>query len=556
MSGFIQVLMKLLYNALIHTQNPAQPTASALVIDRERILAVGETNDLFNQYPRAEGEDMRGRVIVPGLTDAHLHIRHYALSLQKIDCEVDTKEECLRRVEERVKKSKPGEWVFGHGWNQNVWQNSPLPAREGLGVRGFPHASELDAIAPNNPVYLTAKSLHAAWANTHALKLAHIAAQTSDPHNGQIQRDDRGQATGILLETAMELVGNVIPEPSIEEIANAVEKAQRILWKMGLTGIHDFDRRDSFMALQKLHAEKRLKLRVLKNIPVELLDEAHALGLRGGFGDDWLRIGNVKVFMDGALGPHTAAMFQPYIGEENNRGILNMDGEELFEHGRKAAQVGLGMTVHAIGDRANHEVLNAYEQLRAYEKENRLPALRHRIEHVQVIHPDDATRLAQLNVVASMQPIHATSDMLMADKYWGLRRSRLAYAMKTQLDFGARLALGSDAPVESPNPFWGLHAAVTRRRADGSPSTDGWYPEQKLSMADAFAGYSLGPAYAAYMEDRLGRLAPNYLADLIVLEKDPFICNPNDLLTLESSATMIGGEWVYASTVTAPGTAL
>jgi predicted amidohydrolase YtcJ len=172
--------------------------------------------------------------------------------------------------------------------------------------------------------------------------------------------------------------------------------------------------------------------------------------------------------------------------------------------------------------------------------------MRHRIEHVQVIHPDDAPRLGKLNVVASMQPIHATSDMLMADAFWG-ERARLAYAMKTQLDFGAPLALGSDAPVESPNPFLGIHAAVTRRRADGSPSADGWYAEQKLSMAEAWSGYTLGAAYAAYMEDRLGRLAPNHLADLIVLEKDPFTCNPDELLTLQSSATMVAGEWVYIS---------
>jgi predicted amidohydrolase YtcJ len=246
------------------------------------------------------------------------------------------------------------------------------------------------------------------------------------------------------------------------------------------------------------------------------------------------------------LGPHTAAMFQPYIGEGENRGILNMDGEELFEHGRKAAQVGLGMTVHAIGDRANHEVLNAYQHLREYETENHLPHLRHRVEHVQVVHPDDAPRLAQLNIVASMQPLHATSDMLMADAFWG-ERSRLAYAMKTQLDFGARLALGSDAPVESPNPFLGLHAAVTRQRADGSPSADGWYPEQKLTVSQAWEGYTLGPAYAAYMESRLGRLAPNHLADLIVLEKDPFTSTAAELRTMQSSATMVNGEWVWQS---------
>jgi hypothetical protein len=544
--------MKLLYNAHIRTQNPSQPTASAILIDRERIIAVGETDVLLDEFPRAEKQDMGGRVILPGLTDAHLHLKNYSLSLQKIDCETDTKEECLRRVAKRVKKSKPSEWILGHGWNQNVW--FPSPSRRGARGEGesqrasaWPHASDLDAIAPNNPIYLTAKSLHAAWANTKAMQMANITAQTPNPQNGQIQRDANRTATGILLETAMELVSRNIPEPTINEIASAIEKAQPILWKMGLTGVHDFDRRDCFMALQALHVTKKLKLRVLKNIPVELLDEAHALGLRGGFGDDMLRIGNVKVFMDGALGPHTAAMFQPYIGEENNRGILNMDGEELFEHGRKAAQVGLGMTVHAIGDRANHEVLNAYEQLRDYEKENNLPPLRHRIEHVQVIHPDDAPRLGKLNVIASMQPIHATSDMLMADQFWGPERSRLAYAMKTQLDFGAPLALGSDAPVESPNPFLGLHAAVTRRRADGSPSAVGWYPDQKLSFAEALGGYTLGAAYAAYMEDRLGRLAPNHLADLIVLEKDPLKCAPDELLTLQSSATMVSGEWVFQS---------
>ena len=525
--------MKILYNAHIHTQNPSQPAASALVIDREWILAVGDLADLGILFPQAVREDMGGRVILPGLTDAHLHLQYYSLGLQKIDCETSTKEECLRRVYERAQKAKPGEWILGHGWNQNVWG-------------GWPSASELDASVPTNPVYLTAKSLHAAWANTRALHMAHINAHTPDPQNGQIQRDGRGNATGILLETAMELVGNIIPSPTIAQIADAMGKAQPILWKMGLTGVHDFDRRESFMALQQLHAQGRLKLRVLKNMPVELLDQAFDLGLRGGFGDDMLRIGNIKVFMDGALGPHTAAMFQPYLGEEDNRGILNMDGEQLFEHGRKAAQVSLGMTVHAIGDRANHEVLNAYEQLRKYETDNQLPHLRHRIEHVQVIHPDDAPRLARLSVIASMQPIHATSDMLMADQFWG-ERSRLAYAMKTQLDFGTRLALGSDAPVESPNPFWGLHAAVTRRRGDGSPSIDGWYPEQKLTLAQALEGYTLGPAYAAGMENRLGRLAPNHLADLIVLDQDPFNCNPNDLLTIQPFATMVSGEWVYSA---------
>jgi predicted amidohydrolase YtcJ len=524
--------MNLLYNAHIYTQDESDPSVSAILIDRERVLGIGEKDELLAvAHGKIYQQDMGGRTIRPGLTDAHLHIQNYALGLQKIDCETNTKEECLTRVAKRVKASKPGEWVLGHGWNQNSWET-------------WPTAGDLDAIAPNNPVYLTAKSLHAAWANSTALKLVIVTANTPDPKDGQIQRDSSGRTTGILLESAMRVVSDIIPLPSLEEIASAIEKAQSILWKLGLTGIHDFDRRDSFMALQSLHAHGKLKLRVNKNIPVESLEQACELGLRTGFGDDWLWIGSVKAFMDGALGPRTAAMFQPYLGEPANYGILNMDGEELFERARHASDAGLSMTVHAIGDRANHEVLDAYQQLRAYEREKGLPHLRHRIEHVQVIHADDAPRLAQLGVIASMQPIHATSDMLMADRYWG-ERAALSYAWRTQLEHGARLVFGSDAPVESPNPFWGLHAAVTRRRPDASPSPGGWYPEQKLTLPEALNAYTTGPAYAANAEHRLGRLAPGYLADLIVLDQDIFVCDPDELLSLEPSGTMVAGEWVY-----------
>jgi predicted amidohydrolase YtcJ len=535
--------MKLIYNANIYTLDPSQPKASAMLIAGSRIIAVGEKDVLESlAHGKVEKQDLQGKTILPGLTDAHLHIQHYALSLGRIDCETKTKEECLRRVAEYVKKAKPGEWVLGHGWNHNEWHSSS--AQTGSGE--FPTADELDALSPNNPVYLTAKSLHSAWANTSALNLARITNDTPDPKNGVIQRDHTGRATGALLETAMMLVGGIIPEPSISAIANAIETTQPTLWKMGLTGVHDFDRRESFMALQYLHSQEKLKLRINKNIPVESIDHAFELGLRTGFGDDWLWIGSVKAFMDGALGQHTAAMFQPYVGDSENRGILNMDGEELFDYCRHAADVGLSMTVHAIGDRANHEVLNAYQQLRAYEKENNLPHLRHRIEHVQILHPNDAPRLAQLNVVASMQPLHAPSDMLTADRFWG-DRSAFAYAWRTQLNHGALLAFGSDAPIESPNPFLGLHAAVTRRRADGSPSAAGWYPEQKLTMAEALSAYTFGPAYAANAEHRLGKLAENYLADLIVLEQDIFSTDPNDLLTMSAAATMINGEWVYTS---------
>jgi predicted amidohydrolase YtcJ len=307
------------------------------------------------------------------------------------------------------------------------------------------------------------------------------------------------------------------------------------------------------MALQSLQQRGELHLRVLKGIPLPDLQYAVGLGLRSGFGDDMLRIGGVKAFMDGALGPQTAAMIQPFAGgletgQENSRGMLFMDAEELFEHGRLAAQSGLPLAVHAIGDRANHEVLEAFGHLRRFEQENQITSLggrlRHRIEHVQLLHPDDAGKLADLSVTASMQPIHASSDMLMADRYWG-ERAAYSYAWKLPLEHGANLAFGSDAPVESPNPFWGLHAAVTRRRKDGSPGPQGWIPAQRIGLQAALLAYTQGAAYAAGMEDRLGKLVPDYLADLIVLDQDPFELEADELFKLKPSATMVSGEWVF-----------
>jgi predicted amidohydrolase YtcJ len=383
--------------------------------------------------------------------------------------------------------------------------------------------------------------------NSIVLQKAGITAQTADPPGGQIQRHPDGSPTGILFETAMSLVSDLIPKPSVGHVARAIEEAQTILWKIGITGAHDFDQRTCFAALQELHAAGKLKLRITKSIPIESLQEAVELGLRSGFGDDFLRIGSVKAFADGALGPRTAAMLQPYEGEPENRGLLMLDAEEIVEKGAQAVDNGLSLAVHAIGDSANHEVLLAYKQLRIREGEKRAgkgPSLRHRIEHVQIIHPDDLPRLAELDVIASMQPIHATSDYPTADRYWGAR-SISAYAWKSLLEAGTRMALGSDAPVESPNPFWGLHAAVTRRRADGSPGPEGWYPQQKISLTTALQGFTSGAAYAAGMEDRLGILAPGYHADLLVLDDDPFNVDAENLRDMLPLATMVAGEWVY-----------
>ncbi|MGW8249244.1 MAG: amidohydrolase [Anaerolineales bacterium] len=527
--------MLVLYNANIHTLDLAQPKAEALLVAHGRIKAVGDDRTILSQAGQKTSiQDMEGRCILPGLVDAHIHLQQYALGLRKVDCETSTKAACLERVAARKASLPAGEWLLGHGWNQNDWSD------------GFGTAAELDQITAGYPVYLTAKSLHAGWANSLALRKANITAETPDPPGGRISRGEDGQPDGILYENAMQLVAQVIPEPTIEQIAQAIRDAQTNLWQLGVTGVHDFDRRQCFQALQVLYQRGELGLRVVKSIPLEDLAHAVAVGLRSGFGDDMLWIGSVKAFADGALGPRTAAMLQPYDGETANRGMLLLDREELAEHGRIAAQNGLSLAVHAIGDRANHEVLAAFSQIRAYEQDNHLSPLRHRIEHVQLIHPQDAHRLAELNVIASMQPIHATSDMLMADRYWGARSS-LAYAWRTQVEHGAVLAFGSDAPVELPNPFLGLHAAITRRRADGSPSPEGWYPEQKLDRLDALRAYTTGAAYTAGRESSQGKVAAGYLADLIVLDDDPLTCDINKIRDLRPVSTMVSGKWVYQS---------
>ncbi len=523
--------MLLLHNARIHTFDPACPQASALVIEAGKILAVG-SEELLSRYPEAERRNMRGRILLPGLMDAHLHLQHWTLSLQKLDCELPSKEQILARVAETARLARPGEWIVGHGWNQNLWGGE------------WPTAADLDAVAPLNPVYLSAKSLHAAWVNSLALRYAKIKKRSRDPAEGSFQRDGRGNLTGILFEKATTLVEAAIPAPTPQQLAEMFAQSIPQLWKMGLTGIHNFDRDVSFRALQILNKSGRLRLRVLQSIPREDLETVLRLGLKGGQGDDMLRVGPLKLFADGALGPRTAAMLEPYVDEPENRGILLMDSDAVFEYGREAAKAGLALAVHAIGDRANREVLNAFARLRAHEKQRGLPALRHRIEHLQIVHPDDAVRVAELDVIASMQPIHAVSDMEMADKGWG-GRAALAYAWRTQVRHGARLAFGSDAPVENPNPFWGIHAAVTRQRLDGSPGPEGWYPEQRLTREQAFEAFIAGPAYAAGLEDRLGRLKAGYLADMIALDVDPFDCDVSRLREIQPLATMIAGEWVW-----------
>jgi predicted amidohydrolase YtcJ len=449
--------------------------------------------------------------------------------------ELPEKSLAVQRVADRVAVSKPGEWIVGQGWTQDFWPD-----------KQFPSAADLDPVSPDNPVYLRAKSGHAAWVNRRVLQIAGIDRTTPDPDGGHIQHDEYGEPTGLLFENAMQLASSHVPGVTDEQMASQMVRAQAQALASGLTAIHDFDGSVCLRVLQILRERGELSLRVLKNINDPYIEHAYGLGIRHGFGDDWIRIGGLKIFADGALGPRTALMVDPYEGEPDNYGIAVKDKEEIYQLVSRASAAGFPSTVHAIGDRAVHAVLDVYESVRHEEAaRGELPdTRRHRIEHVQIVHPDDVTRLKVLNVIASMQPIHATSDYQMANAYWGAR-SRLAYNARIQIDQGTIVAFGSDSPIDPFDPLKGIYAAVTRRRPDGLPGPDGWYPENRLTLDEALRGFTIGPAYAAGLEDRQGQLAQGFLADLVVLDHDLTCIAPEEILETQALATMVDGQWRY-----------
>lgn len=525
-----------LNNGNIHTMDANRPRAQAIAIAGNRLLAVGRDAEMQALLaPQARSIDLHGRTVVPGFIDAHVHFLSYALGLQQIDLVgVPTLEGALARVAARAANTPAGQWLHGRGWDHSLWAGGRFPTR-----------GDLDRVAPSHPVYLKRKCGHAGWANSRALELAGITAATPDPPGGAIDRDPAtGQPTGILKERAMELISHLFQGPAVDEAVEAIKAGMPHAHRLGLVGVHTMESSNSWRAFQKLRASGELKLRVLMQIPEENLDAAVQIGLQSGLGDERLRIGGVKVFADGSLGAHTAWMLEPYADAPDDYGIAVATPEYLREVVGKASRAGMAAFVHAIGDRANREVLNVIESSRQAGEGRHL---RHRIEHAQLIHAEDIPRFARSGVIASMQPIHATQDMLMADTRWG-QRSTGAYAWRSLLDSGAVLAFGSDSPVEDLSVMKGIHAAVTRRRADGSPGPDGWYPAQRLTVVEAVYAYTTGVAYASGEEAIKGTLAPGKLADLVVLSQDIFSIEPMAILETEVVATLFDGEFVYTQT--------
>lgn len=522
-----------LINGNIHTMDARAPHVEAIAIRGDRILAVGSNHAVRDLLaPGGRVADLGGRTVVPGLIDAHLHFLSYGLSLREIDLiNVPSLGAAQESVATHAAATPAGHWLTGRGWDQVLWPDAR-----------FPSHADLDGVTDAHPVFLRRKCGHAGWANARALEMAGITADTADPPGGEIVRDPAtGQPTGILLERAMDLIFRLMAVPTDAEAQEAVLRAQAKAHAFGITGVHNMEAAPALRAFQELRRAGQLKLRVLQQIPETELDAAIEIGLQSGYGDEWIRIGAVKIFADGSLGARSALMVDSYEGEPHNYGIAVSTADHLKAQVMKAAQAGLAVHIHAIGDQANRNVLDAIEATR---RAGVGLHLRHRIEHAQVLHPEDVNRFAELAVIPSMQPIHCTQDIVAADANWGAR-SRLAYAWSTLLSTGAVLAFGSDAPVETPSMMEGLYAAVARRRPDGYPGPDGWYPEEKLTMAEAVYAYTMGAAYSSGEEALKGSLTAGKLADVTVLDRDLFTVAAEEVLATNVSATMVGGEVVY-----------
>jgi predicted amidohydrolase YtcJ len=542
----------------VYTADPAQPWAEAVAVAGERILAVGRASELADLAgPRTQVVELAGRLLLPGFTESHIHFVELALRPGQIDATAARSAgEVVELVRDRLDPSglpRPegsDTWLRGGGWNVNLWTNGPLTGI--FDVR--PHRSLLDAAAPDVPVMLDSKDLHAVWLNSAALRRAGIDAATPDVPGGVIERDAAGQPTGILREKAVDLAYRACPTPALAETVPAGRAALPALWMTGIVAIHNANDTVDGLALrtfQALRGAGALGLRVLQHIPVENLPRVRGLGLQSGFGDEWLRLGGVKMFADGALGSRTAHMLQPYLDDPGNWGVPTTEPEELLEQALAASAAGLSLAIHAIGDRANRDVLHILAEVRRREAKGQYPIPdiqlrpRHRIEHVQCIAPDDLPRLAELGVVASVQPIHATSDMLMVDRYWGPERARGAYPFRSLLDSGAHLACGSDGPVEPHAPLLGIHAAVTRRRADGSPGPQGWQGQERITVPEAVDAYTCWPAYAAGEEGYRGSITLGKVADLVVLSQNIFAVEPMAIPETQVEMTVLAGQIVW-----------
>jgi hypothetical protein len=507
--------IRLFVNGRIYTMNGGE-CAEALACDAlsGTIISAGRTKRLMAEFKSCRPViiDLQGLAVLPGFTDCHTHFCGYSLMLSRPNLDgVKSLKSCLEITSRFLKDKRPGQWLIGTGWNKNIWAEDRLP-----------HKNDLDRIAPDNPVFLWSKDWHTGWVNSAAIKVLGISRETQINCGGVVELDRRGQLTGLLREEAANECYLRIPKPSWAEYRRALIKGQRKLAGLGFTGFHTMETDQEFRALQDLNNEGGLGLRTVYYLRHHSLDSLISLGIRSGSGNEKLKLGGLKLFIDGSLGSQTALMLQPY---ENSRsqGVLVMDQDPLQSLVTAASRNGIACAVHAIGDAANRLALDIFERTRDLDR-----TLRHRIEHCQLVAPDDIARFGKLGIIASVQPIHYPSDRELISRHWGAR-GRYAYPFGSLSGAGARLAFGSDTPIESPNPWPAIQAAVCRK-------------EEGITVKEAVRAYTSNAAYSSNDEAIKGTLEPGKAADFICLSDDPVHTKPERLHLIKVVNTYIDAQ--------------
>jgi len=530
----------LFINGRVLTIDPSRPRAESVAVRDGKILAVGSNDELAGlRGASTRVVDLDGATLMPGFIDAHTHFVSGSQTLDRVRLAgATTMMEMQRRVAEKVASVQPGEWIVGRGWDDTKRTD----------VVALPVKEDLDAIAPDNPVYLGRADGHVGWANSVALRLAGIDANRPDPYGGRIVHGEDGEPTGILQETAKKLVEDILPQDDHAARTKALRRGLAEAARYGITGIHDNAPAEDIVLFQEFRERGDLTLRINTlvrgwEVPQPFLEPMIAIGARTGFGDDWIKLGALKLSLDGTLGSRTAAMLSPYSDDMDNAGVLRISQAELDPIVERAHRNHIQIALHAIGDAACKMALDAIERaMRVYD----WPDHRHRIEHEQVIADYDMRRFVELGVIASLQPVHAITDLNWVESRVGAERMSGAYAWQSFLKLGTRICIGTDWPVETLDPRVGLYEAVTRKDLDGNPP-GGRQPEEALTIEQMLKGYTLDAAWAEFSEAKKGSIEPGKYADFAILDRDPTTIDPFDLLTMQVLGTFVEGRQVHAA---------
>lgn len=521
-------------NSKIWTANPAQPFAEAMAISNDTILAVGTTREIL-KYKNSGTKvmDKPGELVLPGFIDSHLHFLTGGFSLSSVQLkDAATKDEFIRRIKEFAEKMNPDEWMLEGFWDHKNW-GGELPTREWI-----------DEFTKDIPVFVSRSDGHMALANTAALKAAGITRETRDVVGGEIERDKKGNPTGIFKDNAMSLVNQHIPDYSEIQYSNALDAAMAYVSEQGITSVHHMGTLADFEVFKTKQDSGKLKTRIYATAPLWQYEKILERKAQLDSSDTWLKLNGAKIFADGSLGSKTAAFTEPYLDDPDETGLLMDDPEHMLEGILAADKAGLQIVVHAIGDRANHFILDFYEEAI---KQNGPRDRRSRIEHAQHLLPEDVSRFGELGVIASMQPWHLMDDGRWAERTIGHERAKTTYCFRSLLDKGAKLAFGSDWFVAPPIPLEGIYAALTRHTLDGA-HPDGWIPEEKITLEEALKAYTLDAAYASFEENIKGSLEVGKLADFVILNRDLFSIDPQEIKDIKVLQTFIGGLSIVSKT--------